>query len=179
MQHQMHFAALNKPVAFETEWNAQGILTPNQTSGQLSNYRFDRSAEGQGFPIRTGTAVLDAAKIGSDDYGWLELEGAKVGVPFWNSLDADLRVANIRRGNDLVAEPTVVLKKGELALRNAEQRNKDVLKDGNAVGSHRFRVSIAGLLPAVATRQWPQRRRCRGTSVALSRQATEERFIRA
>jgi hypothetical protein len=133
MQHQVHFAALDKPVAFDTEWDALGDLGP-QTSGQLSSYRFDRSAEGQGFPVTTDTAVLDAEQINGEDYGWLELEGTKVGVPFWNALGADLRIANRLRGNDPAAEPTVVLKTGELmkpALNQGSKRNKDVLKDGN------------------------------------------------
>jgi len=131
LQHQMHFAALNKPVAFDTEWTPAGNIA-NQTSGELPNYRFDRSAEGQGFPVKTSSAVLDSAQVDGDGYGWLEFKDTQVGVPFWNSLEADMRVANVRRGVEISAEPTVVLKKGELANRNADQRNKAVLKDGNA-----------------------------------------------
>jgi hypothetical protein len=143
MQHQMHFAALNKPVAFDTEWDALGNLdVDGQSSGELPSYRFDRSAEGQGFPVKTSGAKLDAAQVDGDGYGWLELENTKVGVPFWNSLETDMRVANIRRGTDISAEPTVVLKKGELGQRNSDQRNKGVLKDGNAASEGNNDIGI-------------------------------------
>jgi hypothetical protein len=141
LQHQMRFAALNKPVAFDTEWDAAGNLT-SQTSGELPNYRFDRSAEGRGFPFKTKGAVLGSAQVNGDGYGWLDLKGGQIGVPFWNSLDADLRVANGRRFGEIAAEPTVVLKPGELAARNANQRNKDVLKDGNAASESNNALAI-------------------------------------
>ncbi len=135
LQHQVHFSALNKPVAFDTEWTPAGNLK-NQTSGELPSYRFDRSAEGQGFPIKTSSAVLDSAQVNGDGYGWLEFRDTKVGVPFWNSLESDMRIANSRRGVEIFAEPTVVLKKGLLTdagpnALNFAQRNKNVLKDGN------------------------------------------------
>ncbi len=136
MQQQIHFAALNKPVVFETVWNKDGDMT-GQTSGQLPNYRFDRSDEGKGFPMKASSAALDDVQLGvadidNDRYGWLEMKQSTVGVPFWNSLDTDMRIANIRRGIDIAAEPTVVLKQGELAGLNAAQRNRAVLLEGNA-----------------------------------------------
>ncbi|MDX1498790.1 MAG: hypothetical protein R3176_02770 [Woeseiaceae bacterium] len=136
MDHQVHFEALDKPVAFETEWTPAGFIDA-QTSGQLPAYRFDRSEEGRGFPVRTSNEMPDHVRLGSaevdsDRYGWLEFRQTRVGVPFWNAIDSDLRLANVRRFGDVVAEPTVVLKEGELAGQNGAQRNADLLRAANA-----------------------------------------------
>ncbi|WP_405228085.1 Calx-beta domain-containing protein [Lentisalinibacter sediminis] len=128
LQHQMNFAALDKPVAFDTFWDPAGTLS-NQRSGELATYRFDRSEEGQGFPVRTDGAELGAASVDGEGYGWLTLGNTQVGVPFWNSLEADLRVANQRRFSDIAPEPTVVLPKDKLASRTQSQRNRALLEE--------------------------------------------------
>ena len=141
LKHQMYFAALDKPVAFETAWSPAGNLV-DQQSGELSTYRLDRSDEGAGFPIKTDGAELGVADVDGDRYGWLELEGTRVGVPFWNALDSDTRVANERRFNEITAEPTVILKKGELGRQVAAQRNKDLLSDGNSASANDNNLGI-------------------------------------
>jgi len=128
LQHQMNFAALDKPVAFDTFWDPAGTLS-DQRSGELATYRFDRSEEGQGFPVRTNGAELGAASVDGDGYGWLTLGNTQVGVPFWNSLEADLRIANQRRFSEVAAEPTVVLPQGKLASRTQAQRNRELLEE--------------------------------------------------
>ena len=101
-------------------------------------YRFDRSEEGDGFPIKTDGAVVSHVSLGSgeldgDRYGWLKLANSTVGLPFWNALDADIRVANVERAGQITADPSVVLKAGELAKADlpAVQRNNALLKSGN------------------------------------------------
>ncbi len=137
LQHQLHFKALDEPVAFETAWDPTGNLS-QYDSGQLPTYRFDRSAEGDGFPVKTSNqmpdhVVLAAADVDGEPYGWLEFRRSEVGVPFWNSLQTDLRVANARYAGAISAEPTVVVKDGVLEGLQAAQRNKNVLKEGNGL----------------------------------------------
>ena len=116
LDQQLHFKALNKPVVFQTAWSATGKLL-EQTSGQLPKYRFDKSDEGKGFPIKTREAKLGVGQIGNEidnRYGWLEFGKTKIGVSFWNAFDADLQLANRSQGLDIVAEPTVVLNTNSL-----------------------------------------------------------------
>ncbi len=134
LEHQMHFAALNKPVVFATEWDPQGYLVPGrQTSAALETYRFDKSDEGKGFPVNTdqandmNLATLGSAQVQGDAYGWLEFKNTQVGVPFWNSINADLRIANQGGLGGPVAEPTAVVPAGELTGLNASQRNRDLI----------------------------------------------------
>tara|TARA_R110002096_G_scaffold161007_2_gene327346 strand:- start:18110 stop:24736 length:6627 start_codon:yes stop_codon:yes gene_type:complete len=137
LQHQLHFKALDEPVAFETVWDAAGNLS-QYDSGQLPSYRFDRSMEGNGFPVKTSNespqdVVLAAADVDGAPYGWLEFRKSEVGVPFWNSLQTDLRVANTQYAGAIAAEPTVVVKEGVLDGLDEAQRNKNVLQEGNAL----------------------------------------------
>ncbi len=132
LNHQLFFAALNKPVAFETQWDKDGYLV-EQSSGELPVYRFDRSTEGKGFPIKTGGAQLASGQVDGEGYGWLELANTKVGINFWNALDADLRLANRSQFAQLLAEPTVVLPAGQLTdqqdlVKPVTETNKQLLQ---------------------------------------------------
>jgi hypothetical protein len=128
LNHQLHFAALNKALAFETQWDKDGYLVA-QASGELPVYRFDKGAEGKGFPIKTSGAQLASGEVDGETYGWLEMANTKVGITFWNALDADLRLANRQQ----LAEPTVVLPIGELVNQQNQvkpliETNKQLLQ---------------------------------------------------
>lgn len=129
LNHQLYFKALNKPISFETQWDKDGYLAA-QTSGELPVYRFDRSADGKGFPIKTKGAQLAAGQIEGDGYGWLEFTNTQLGVNFWNALEADIRVANSKQFEQLIAEPTVVLPKDALAAQQTStaETNKQLLQ---------------------------------------------------
>jgi len=150
LDHQLFFEALNKPVAFQTQWDPDGFLI-GQSSGELSVYRFDKSDEGKGFPIKTSNAKLGVGKLGGngDDYGWLELTQTRLGVPFWNAFEADVRVANQQQFAELVAEPTVVLPKGQITQQQDAtntETNKQLLQRtidiGKGIGPEAEAVNI-------------------------------------
>jgi len=139
LNHHLHFEALNDPVAFDTLWNPAGNLV-GQAAGQLDTYRFDRSEEGKGFPVRTTDARLGVAEVDSDGYGWVAFGNTRVGVPFWNSLEADLRIANARRFGEITPEPTAVVAANTLKnrpngeVRDFAQRNRSLIEQAIADG---------------------------------------------
>jgi hypothetical protein len=126
LQHDLLFAALDRPVGFETRWSPAGSLQAD-TAKLAPQYRLDqRSGRPEtGFALRPATATLAVAPVGSGidgRYGWLAFENATIGVPFWRALEADIRVAN----GGLGAEHSVVLNGGALATLPEAQSNAEL-----------------------------------------------------
>lgn len=128
LQHDLLFAALDRPVGFETRWSPAGALLAD-TAKLAPQYRLDqRPARPEtGFAFRPSGATLAAVSVadgaGIDGrYGWLSFESATIGVPFWKALAADIRVAN----GGLGAEHSVVLKGGALETLPAAQTNPEL-----------------------------------------------------
>jgi len=111
LDHDITFKALDKNIALKTLWNAQGELQSSSSNSQ-SQYTFDSRSSKSGYPIIVEslslTAPLDVTSPETIRYGTLELQ-AKVGVPFWLPLEADLRLANTTSFGTTVAEPSVVV----------------------------------------------------------------------
>jgi len=130
LEHDLEFAALDRPVALTTTWNPSGRLLEPSVAGVLSAYRLDRRPDvaDSGFSLRPDSASLKVANVAGGRegrYGWLEFPATKVGVPFWDALGADVRVANGGNG----AEPSVVVPGGRLADLGADATNEAVLAE--------------------------------------------------
>jgi hypothetical protein len=129
LQHEVDIKALDKPVGLLARWSPAGDLLGQNLSLQDS-YRFDYQ-DGQvdsGFPLQLTSGnfgVTDITVPTPRRYGWLELESAKVAVPFWQALDTDIRLVNELKGEP-VAEASVVANAGAFASNSAQlgQLNK-------------------------------------------------------
>jgi hypothetical protein len=119
LEHDVRFAALDRPVGFRTGWNPEGRLA-FQESKLAAQYRVDRRPNrpetGFGFsPAGEARLTVGASGSGIDGrYGALVFPDVRVSVPFWNALQADVRIAN----GSLGPEDSVVVAAG--ALRTAE-----------------------------------------------------------
>jgi hypothetical protein len=154
--HDLRFGALNGPVSFETRWDAAGKLL-DSTASLAAQYRLDRIAgrEETGFTFRPGAArlVVDRASSPMIGRGAFQFESATIGVPFWDALVADIRVANRSASPDgaVIPEESVVLKAGSLtaahdSLNNPELRAQAgpaaVLTAAYAWGATGFRFDL-------------------------------------
>ena len=129
LQHDLEFRALDLPLMFETGWNAGGTLL-SQRNALASEYRFDRRPgrpeTGFGLSPVGGAKLTFGDLAGATDrrYGALLFPSARVSVPFWNALAADVRVANNASGPD----DTVVFTAGGLASINPGTTNAQLLQ---------------------------------------------------
>ncbi len=95
-------AALDDPLGLRAAWSADGEPSDATITGATDNVldrpeKFDSctgdSCDGednQGFDVALGNAALRSSAA---DGGWLQLAGS-LGLPFWDALDAHMRVAN-------------------------------------------------------------------------------------
>lgn len=133
LQHDSDFLALSDAVAFETQWSPAGSLV-EQLGGELKRYRFDKSEEGDGFAFATSGASLQVATVDGERYGSLAFEQAKIAVPFWDAIDADIRVANRASFGGKEPAPTAVLRSGRLAeLGTVSLDNRGLLQQENSL----------------------------------------------
>jgi hypothetical protein len=128
LQQQVDFAALNRPVNLRASWNADGSLSSQQMETQKS-YRLDQLASNNadGFAFKANKAELKIANVtGANNgrYGWLELTPARIAVPFWQSLETDIRIANQLQLGEIKADPTVIANQNALSLLPAAQINQ-------------------------------------------------------
>lgn len=121
LDHQVEIKALNGPVALQAGWSPLGKLT-TQTVGLQDSYRMDRSEEleSPGYPI---VASGGSFEIDNRPYGVFESKGAAIGVPFWNALSTDLRLANVLNFGEPTAEPSVVVASGDLDSQDSTKTN--------------------------------------------------------
>lgn len=132
LQHDLLFAALDRPVGFETRWSPAGGLVAD-TARLAPQYRLDqrpgRPETGFAFQPSGATLAVENVAAGIDGrYGWLAFENASIGVPFWNALDADIRVAN----GGLGPEHSAVLQGGAFATVPAAQTNAELNENAGA-----------------------------------------------
>jgi len=125
LQQQVSFMAVDGPVGLEGSWDDTGALVGQQTGLQHA-YRLDKreTGEGAGFPIKSDAAMFAVDTVSGSAtgrYGWLEMTASKVGVPFWNAIDSDIRVANRLSIGQPTAEPTVLAARGVLEAERAAQ----------------------------------------------------------
>lgn len=127
LQQQVFFSALDRPIGMDATWTSDGMLDSHVTQ-VASAYRLDRLADGsKGFPVRPQAARLEVADVIDEEngrYGWAELPDMTVGVPFWNAIDTDVRVANRINIGQPVAEPTVMV--ASLAGQDGARNNRSM-----------------------------------------------------
>ena len=116
LEHDVRFAALDRPLGFRTGWTPAGALA-FQESKTAAQYRVDRRPNrpetGFGFsPAREARLTVGGAS--ESRYGALVFPAVRLSVPFWNAFQVDLRVAN----GSLGAQDSAVVAAG--ALRAAE-----------------------------------------------------------
>jgi len=139
LRQEADFAALNKPLLLDITWQGDGTPLRSAVLPQ-DQYRLDARGDDAGFPVAvTGGTLPPPLPVSgpSQDYGVLLLEG-RVALPFWHSLQAELRVANRWQGNLPVAESSVILPPGSL------------LGDTPAVSGSRARQTNDALLADIA-----------------------------
>jgi len=145
LDQQVEFEAIDGPMGVQGTWSAAGLLTSQET--QLQNaYRLDGregAEDAVGFPIRPKRGELaaqDVDGLARVRYGWLEMTETLVGVPFWDALESDVRVANRESIGQTVAEPTVMTSAGDLDGQAPNQVNADLqqafIDDGPAIDAH-------------------------------------------
>lgn len=122
------FLALDKPVMLDVTWTSEGMVQRSVLQNQ-AQYRLDSTDEQEGFPITATTGELmtpwDDDNYTPARYGTVAL-GSKIGVPFWQALDSDVRLANHTQGNGLAAEPSLPLPRESLL-----DDSSDLLDDVN------------------------------------------------
>lgn len=127
LEHSLRFTALDRPLGFRTGWTPAGTLA-FQESKLAAQYRVDRRPNrpetGFGFSPTGGAALTVGDSSGGIDgrYGALVFSGARVSVPFWNALHADIRVAN----GASAGEQTVVVSQGALDFASAGVTNAEM-----------------------------------------------------
>lgn len=116
LMQEADFLALDKPLMLDITWSPGGMVERSVLQNQ-AQYRLDSRDESDGFPVALSEAELMAplTPLPGDDitpprYGTVAL-GGKVGVPFWQALDSDIRLAN---GANFDAEPSLPLPRNTL-----------------------------------------------------------------
>lgn len=129
------FLALDKPLMLDVTWSPEGMVERSVLQNQ-AQYRLDRRNESEGFPIALTDAELltpwDDASLTPARYGTVAL-GGKVGVPFWQALDSDVRLANELNLGEPQAGPSLPLPRQTLLNSTPptalNKPNRDVLID--------------------------------------------------
>jgi len=129
LQQQVLFGAVDAPVGLDADWDSDGTLVEASQRTQVpASYRLDRLDDGsKGFPVRPGPATLGVEEVATADngrYGFASISDTLFAVPFWNAIEADVRLANRESIGQVVPEPTVVVP--DLAAKPAAQSNGDL-----------------------------------------------------
>ncbi|HET8848747.1 MAG TPA: Calx-beta domain-containing protein, partial [Marinobacter sp.] len=128
--------ALDKALMLDVTWSPEGMVERSVLQNQ-AQYRLDRRNESDGFPVAlTEAELLPPLDLGGDNpirYGTVAL-GGKLGVPFWEALDTDIRLANERASlGEVEAGPSLPLPRDTLFSgtlpSDLNQQNRDVLVD--------------------------------------------------
>lgn len=121
-QH-IQFAALDKPIKAQAVWDNGGTLV-SSTITLLDQYRLDTTEDDQGFLVQLRKAQLRNSN-GNGRHGWLDTSLNDFFVPFWDSVRADIRVANkqVSISADPEAEPSIVTKVGSLKTLTNDQND--------------------------------------------------------
>jgi len=125
LQQDADFLALDKALMLDVTWSAQGDALRTGLNNQ-DQYRLDATDDEAGFPVALSEATLqspwDEASVDSGRYGTIAL-GGLIGVPFWQALDTDIRVAN--EDTDDTAAPSVPLRRHTLMPDNDGDTSND------------------------------------------------------
>jgi len=141
LEQQVLFKALDGPVGMTAQWSSTGELGP-YTSSTQSSYRLDEGDE-KGFPIRAASVEIKIEDVlGEDDdrYGYAVLPETVVGVPFWNAINSDVRVANTFNFGSPQAEPTVMAAANKLETLPFPPSNNEVLQQ-SIIGDKNLDIS--------------------------------------
>jgi len=124
LDHQVDMKSLDRPVGLQATWNTLGNLAHQELTLQDS-YRLDREqGVSPGFPMAATRGEFVVRTAGASPYGALALDETRVGVPFWNALTPDIRLANELNGQNPVAAPAVLAPEGRLAGLDPNQDNE-------------------------------------------------------
>jgi len=135
LMQEAEFLALDKPLMLDVTWSPEGMVERSVLQNQ-AQYRLDSRDNADGFPVALTQGELmtpwDDTDLTPARYGTVAL-GGKIGVPFWEALDSDIRLANGSSLGVAEAEPSVPLPRNTLLSgtppANLEQTNRNVLID--------------------------------------------------
>ncbi|MHA7879548.1 MAG: Calx-beta domain-containing protein [Saccharospirillum sp.] len=135
LKQEADFLALNKPLLLDVTWSPAGMVERSVLQNQ-AQYRLDATEESEGFPVALTEAELltpwDDADQTPARYGTVAL-GGRIGVPFWQALESDIRLANALDLGIAEAAPSVPLPRNTLIGTTPpaalNQTNRDLLID--------------------------------------------------
>ncbi|WP_028670820.1 Calx-beta domain-containing protein [Saccharospirillum impatiens] len=148
LQQQVNFEALNKPIGLDSAWTPDGEMG-DQLLALLDDYRMDAvEDESEGFPLVPSAGRFDVVDLTNDTgtrYGSFDITPGLIAVPFWESIEGDVRIANWLSDQTRDADPNVFLPMAEpsvvlpenawtdtfAAKRNGPLFSQDILNSEN------------------------------------------------
>ena len=117
--HLMDMASVNKPLEVNSVWDGEGTFKEDSALTASADYRLEipGSDRKQGFAIRPASGAMHVQGVSDQRYGTVTLNDTFMRLPLWNSLSADVRLANEAAE---VAEPAVVAPAGMLSSSSGE-----------------------------------------------------------
>jgi len=135
LMQEADFLALDKSLMLDVTWSPEGMVERSVLQNQ-AQYQLDRRNESDGFPVALTEAELlmpwDEGDTNPVRYGTVAL-GGKIGVPFWEALDSDIRLVNDSNLGEPQAGATLPLPRDTLLSgtppTELNKPNRDVLID--------------------------------------------------
>jgi len=126
LHHETDMKALDQDIGLVAQWTPEGTLFHDDVFFPYDNYLFESTDAADGFPVTLTRGEFDVFDVDSDRYGTLALPAVEVGVPFWNAIVGDVRLANDSSFGESVAEPSVFTAEGKLTDFQPNQNNADL-----------------------------------------------------